>query len=107
MARLAGEIRKLPPEVWPMIASHWGMPKSFESMARHLECLPESCASMSDAVLPDVPVTVISAAANRQGPGVVLPAGARLMVAENSGHWVQLDQPEIVVEAIRWMIQHQ
>lgn len=103
-ARLAGEIRKLPRQVWPMVASHWSMPKSFESMARHLESLPESCAEMSNARLPDVPVTVISAAANQHGPGVRLPETARLVTAERSGHWVQLDQPEVVVEEIRLLL---
>jgi len=29
-----------------------------------------------------------------------LPPGAKLITAEQSGHWVQLDQPSIVVDAI-------
>ena len=103
-ARLAGEIRKLPKSVWPMVASHWSMPKSFESMARHLECLPDSCREMAETVLPEIPVTVISAAKNQDGPGVRVPASAQWITAEGSGHWVQLDQPELVVEAIRVML---
>ena len=100
-ARLAGEIRKLPREVWPMVASHWAMPKSFESMARYLERLPEACAEMTGIRLPQVPVTVISAATNKGGPGIELPPGAQLITASKSGHWVQLDQPDLVVSAIR------
>ncbi len=102
--RLAGEVGKLPRDVWPMIAHHWSMPKSFEAMARHLEQLPESSKEMAGAILPEKPVTVISAASNKLGPGVVLPAGARMVTAERSGHWVQLDEPELVVEAIRAMV---
>jgi pimeloyl-ACP methyl ester carboxylesterase len=26
------------------------------------------------------------------------------IVAENSGHWIQLDEPEIVVDAVREMV---
>lgn len=100
-ARLAGEIRKLPREVWPMVASHWAMPKSFESMARYLERLPESCAEMTGIRLPQVPMTVISAAKNHGGAGVELPRGAKLVTATRSGHWVQLDEPELVIAAIR------
>ena len=103
-SRLAGEIRKLPRDVWPMIASHWAMPKSFESMAAHLDGLPESCREMSGAHLPEVPVTVISAATNQHGAGVGLPRDARLITAERSGHWVQLDEPDVVVDEIRTML---
>jgi pimeloyl-ACP methyl ester carboxylesterase len=100
-ARLAGEIGKLPRDTWPLVAGHWGMPKSFESMARYLERLPESCAEMANARLPDVPTIVISAAANTAGPGVMLPPGTRFVTASRSGHWIQLDEPELVVQAIR------
>ena len=58
---------------------------------------------MSDAKLPGIPVTVISAVANKQGPEVTLPPSAKQITAENSGHWVQLDEPELVVQAIREM----
>jgi pimeloyl-ACP methyl ester carboxylesterase len=100
-SRLAGEIRKLPRDLWPIVASHWCSPKSFEGMAQHLESLARSCEEMSGACLPQLPVTVISAAKNQQGPGVELPRDARVVSAEHSGHWVQLDQPELVIEAIR------
>lgn len=103
-ARLAGEIRKLPKHVWPMVASHWAMPKSFETMARHLECLPDSCREMDDALLPDIPVTVILAATNRFGAGVVTPASTKVVTAARSGHWVQLDEPELVVAEILEML---
>jgi pimeloyl-ACP methyl ester carboxylesterase len=86
-----------------MVASHWAMPKSFESMANYVERLPESCAEMTGVVLPDVPVTVISAKKNTGGAGVGLPARAKLLTAEKSGHWVQLDEPELVVAEIREM----
>jgi len=29
-----------------------------------------------------------------------------LTVVENSGHWIQLDQPALVIEAIRQVVEH-
>ncbi len=101
--RLAGEVGKLPRDTWPLVAYNWSLPKSFETMARYLEQVPESCREMSNAQLPDVPVTLLLAAHNTLGAGVALPARARTEVAGGSGHWIQLDQPALVVEAIRAM----
>jgi hypothetical protein len=28
----------------------------------------------------------------------------RQVIAEESGHWVHLDEPEVVLAAIRWMV---
>lgn len=103
-ARLAGQIRKLPRELWPMIAYHWSLPKSFEGMARHLEALPQSCEEMSGAALPDIPVTVLLAAHNHFGAGIGLPGSARVVTAANSGHWIQLDEPRVVIDAILKML---
>jgi pimeloyl-ACP methyl ester carboxylesterase len=47
---------------------------------------------------------VISAAHNLRGPGVGLPPSARRITASRSGHWVQLDQPDLIVDAIRNMV---
>ena len=59
--RMVGQVRKLPPEVWPMIQSHWCDPKCFFAMARYLKALPESCAEiLRDATLIRALVTVLS-----------------------------------------------
>jgi len=106
--RLTGEIRKLPREDWPVIAAHWSQPKAFQAMAQHLESLPASVAEMAAAApLDGVPIQLLMAGrgrdlhpapaayAARLGPQVVL------TVAHGSGHWIQLDQPELVVDAVR------
>jgi len=109
--RLTGEIRKLPREVWPVIASHWSHPKAFQAMAQHLEDLPSSVEEMA-AVPPlhGVPTQLLlagrgrgmhpspAAYAARLGPQVTL------TVAQGSGHWIQLDEPELVVAAVRALI---
>jgi len=105
--RLVGEVRKLPPEVWPMVRSHWCLAKSFTSMADYLDQIPGACAlSVDDAALSQIPVTVISA---ETSPLEVIEehrriascsARGRHLVAKGSGHWVQLDRPDIVIEAV-------
>lgn len=109
--RLVGEIQKLPPEVWPHIRAHWCQPKSFHSMADHLENLPANaagCASQYD--LGDLQLIVLSAAdspaarvAEHQRIAGYSRCG-RWLMAEGSGHWIQLDRPDLVVSAIREVI---
>ena len=106
--RLTGEIRKLPREDWPVIAAHWSQPKAFQAMAQHLESLPASVAEMA-ATLPldRLPVQLLMAGRGRDlhpAPAAYaaqLGAHVTLTVARESGHWIQLDQPELVVAAVR------
>ncbi len=109
--RLVGEIQKLPPEVWPHIRAHWCQPKSFHSMADHLENLPVNAAECAaDCDLGDLPLIVLSAAdspASRiaEHKRIAGYSGCgRWMMAEGSGHWIQLDRPDLVVSAIREVI---
>lgn len=105
--RLAGEIQKLPPEVWPRVKSHWCLPRSFSTMAEYLQRLPEYCAApLDEEPLRRIPVHVLSAETT---PPPVVEAhrrwaeqsrgGTHRLVAE-SGHWLQLDAPEAVTQAI-------
>ena len=65
--RLVGEVQKLPPEVWPHIRAHWCQPKSFQSMADHLENLPSTAAACTAKWdLGDLPLVVLSAVARRK-----------------------------------------
>ena len=110
ISRLVGEVRKMPPETWPMVRAHWCQPKSFEGMAAHLESLPASAqeaAAMGDAE--GIPITVLSAANStpeqleeRDALARRSPRGQHI-IARKSGHWIQLDEPELVVQAIREM----
>ena len=108
ITRLVGEVRKMPPETWPMIQAHWCLPKTFQAMADSLEALPASAAEASaPGPLPVIPITILSGShstpaqlADRDRIVQGSPAG-RHIVAEKSGHWVHLDQPELVIDAIR------
>jgi len=111
LERLVGEVRKLPPEVYPMVQMHWCQPKCFQSMAAHLAALEEAAAVASGVTsLPDVPLVVISAG---DQPAGVLAAHQRLarlsstgrhVVASGSGHWIQFDDPNLVVATIHAMV---
>jgi pimeloyl-ACP methyl ester carboxylesterase len=112
VSRLVGEVRKMPPETWPMVRAHWCLPKSFQGMAAYLESLPASAAEANAlAQLPGtLPLIVISGAhstpaqlAEREALAHRSPHGQHIIAAK-SGHWIQLDEPELVVQAVREMI---
>ncbi|HET9743956.1 MAG TPA: alpha/beta hydrolase [Terriglobales bacterium] len=107
--RIAGQVRKMPAETWPLVAMHWKQPKCFEGMARHFECLERSVAEMSIAPALNIPVTILVGTQNehpadpREYAKKVSPR-AKLVYASGSGHWIQLDEPELVVNTVREMI---
>jgi pimeloyl-ACP methyl ester carboxylesterase len=112
--RMAAEIGKLPREVWPIVKAHWCDPKCFESLALYLESLPESCAAelamSAPGSLGDLPLVIFSAdiASDAQRAEHRLLCGlstrARLK-AVPGGHWIQLDRPAMIAEAIREMVE--
>jgi pimeloyl-ACP methyl ester carboxylesterase len=100
--RLVGEVRKLPPELWPVVRSHWCRPSGFISMSEHLACLPSIAAAVSGPPL--VPTIVISGA---HLSACQLEEHSRLgrhIIAERSGHWVHFDRPDVIVEAVKSML---
>lgn len=109
--RIVGEIRKLPPETHPVLKSLWSQPKCFASMAAHLEALPEMCGRVAaeSRTLGDLPLVVLTASNPtperllHQEEVAALSTRGRHLIVANSGHWIQLDQPELVVELIRQM----
>jgi pimeloyl-ACP methyl ester carboxylesterase len=111
ISRLIGEVRKMPPETWPVIQAHWSHPKSFEAMADYLEALPASSAEAASlGPLPSIPITILSAShstpaqlAERDGICSHSPTGRHILAA-HSGHWIHLDQPELVIQSVRDMV---
>ena len=109
MERIAGEVRKMPQELWPAIMSHWCHPKSFHSMGRHLAELPASVASIIEAEpLSGVPVVILTGASSltkwTSEDLLGLSSDTTHIVAEKSGHWIQLDEPELVINAVRALV---
>lgn len=112
LSRLVGEVQKMPPEVWPMVQAHWCQPKCFLGMSGYLEALPASagqCRALGPP--PPVPVTILSAAnatprqiSERDQLAARSLRGKHLR-SPGWGHWVHLDQPEVVLREIREMLE--
>ena len=70
----------------PLVVIRHGIPDLFSSM-------PASQAKHAEQVWQELQTDLASLSSNSQ-----------LLVAEKSGHGIQVDQPEIVIEAIRQMV---
>jgi pimeloyl-ACP methyl ester carboxylesterase len=112
LERLVGEVRKLPPEVHPVVQALWCQPKCFRAMADHLAALEETVGAVGRiASLSDLPLVIVSSDA--QPPDTItrhrqlahLSSRGRHMLATKSGHWIQFDEPDLVVTAIREIVE--
>ncbi|HWC18291.1 MAG TPA: alpha/beta hydrolase [Terriglobales bacterium] len=107
--RIATQVRKMPEETWPLVAFHWMQPKSFEAMARHFECLAQSIAEMQKAPALDLPVTMLIGVQNEHPTdqheyAKRISRRTTVIFAQKSGHWIQLDEPRLVVNSIWEML---
>jgi len=110
--RLVGEVRKLPSDVHPLVKAAWCRPKSFDAMAEYLYVFAEAAASAARHSLPrDIPVIVITAG---DQPDDVRAAHEQLarasvrgrhVLAAASGHWVPFDEPGLIVDAVRELVE--
>ena len=112
LERLVGEVRKLPPEVHPVVQALWCQPKCFLAMADHLGVLAREGRAMGGFIPPrEVPVTVISS--GNQPPDqfdahrrlAEQSADGRHVIAARSAHWVQFDEPALVVALVRELVE--
>ncbi|MDE3197720.1 MAG: alpha/beta hydrolase [Acidobacteriota bacterium] len=106
--RLAGEVRKMPRELWPAIAQHWSEAKSFRAMANNLENLPVSVAQLDEMrSMGDLPLIVLSAGKGNpeHERESRLSTRGELVRVPAAGHWIQLDDPDAVVLAIRQTVE--
>jgi len=108
LERLVGEVRKLPPDVYPVVQSIWCQPKCFRAMADHIAALEETAAFVARVTsLPDVPLVIVSSGdqsdetIGRHRALARLSRHSRHVIAAKSGHWIQFDEPDLVVAAIR------
>lgn len=111
LARLVGEVRKLPPETYPLMQEFWSQPKCYHAMADHLAALERDGAAIARIETPaSIPTTVISSG---NQPQEQIDAQRRLAEASLSGrhvlaarstHWVQFDEPGLIIEAVRAIV---
>ncbi len=105
--RIAGEIRKLPAPILPIVRALWSQPKNFMSLGQHVAALPVSAAQAAAvSSLGDLPLIVLSGDHHAapytawQRELALLSSRGRHLVASDSGHWIHLDHPELVTKAI-------
>jgi pimeloyl-ACP methyl ester carboxylesterase len=108
LEHMVGEVQKLPPDVLPEVQAHWSNPKAFRGMWQHLASMPQCSADLMLEIdqFRDVPVFVLSSgardtrwlAADEQLARAS--SKGRHIVSPRSGHWVHLDDPELVIQAI-------
>ena len=106
--RLVGEVRKIPRELWPMVAAHWSEARSFRIMAEYLENLPLSCGQIEEApALGDIPIVVLTSAGPSADTLAEHASEARLstrsehLIVPDTTHWINLDAPEAIAAAVR------
>ena len=111
--RMIAPLAKLPLELRPIVAALWTQPKFFDAIVGQAEALPQSAAQVAAATgdYGDIPLVVLSA--NSASPSQVkehaslahLSSRGKHVVASKGGHWIQLDEPDLVIESIREVIE--
>lgn len=118
-------VMKLPPEMRPLYLEAGFQPKFFQSNLDEFAAIAESDRQVNaSGRLGNIPLTVIrhgnpamfagmpaeqADAAEKvwrelQADLAALSSNSRMLVAEKSGHNIQVDQPDLVVDAIRQMV---
>jgi len=108
LARIRQEVSKMPREVWPAVAAHWSRPGFYVGMADHVQAVPDTVREMLMAEpIVSIPVLLLT-------PGKSVPLdceglerigdNVRQVIASESAHWIHLDEPHLVIDAIREMV---
>jgi pimeloyl-ACP methyl ester carboxylesterase len=107
--RITCEVSKMPREVWPIVAAHWSTPHFYHGLSAHLKAVPATVVEMHDTEpITSSPVVLLTPGSaeplseeqlRRIGPDT------QQVIALKSGHWVHLDEPELVLNAIRTMVE--
>lgn len=107
--RVKDEVGKMPREVWPVVAAHWSRPGSFTGMRSHVEAVPETVVEMQSAEpIREIPVLVLTPEKSTPLSGEDLGRignCVKQVIAPASAHWIHLDQPDLVIDSIREMVQ--
>jgi pimeloyl-ACP methyl ester carboxylesterase len=108
LARIKTEVRKMPRKVWPAVAAHWSRPGFYAGLRSHIDSIPATVREMHTAEpICGIPITVLTpgrAAPLTQNQLDQIGDSVRQTVALKSEHWIHLDEPDLVMNAIRAMI---
>jgi pimeloyl-ACP methyl ester carboxylesterase len=101
-------IWRLPPEARDVLRHMWTQPKFFDALGSQIEMICESASEVMRAAPedPDVPLIVISSAQSDErrlradSALAKRSARGRHVLAHESGHWIPLDAPRVVIDAV-------
>jgi pimeloyl-ACP methyl ester carboxylesterase len=107
--RIKDLLEKVPESERDVVRSFWVRPFTLEALASLIENAPPSAAMVEaeNGDLGSLPLAVLTASSpdperlRDQEEVTGLSSRGRHLVARRSGHWIPLDEPELVVEAIR------
>jgi pimeloyl-ACP methyl ester carboxylesterase len=109
LGRIKTEVGKMPREVWPVVAAHWSRPGFYAGMRKHIESIPDTVREMHAAEpIRGIPVVVLTPAkAKPLSEECLQRIGDRTqqVIAPASAHWIHLDEPELVIDSIRAMME--
>lgn len=112
LGRIVGEVRKLPPEVLPQVRAVWCRPRCHRAMAAYVGSLPASAAVVASlGGLGALPLVVLSGShhpeprAREQEDLARLSSNSKHIIAAESAHWILLDEPELVAQAVREVVE--
>ena len=112
VGRILGELIKLPPATVRLIRARWSTPKFFWTMAAYIQAVPECARELQGLTIPaQIPVTVLSGAHQPQdrlqehAAIAAHSASGKHLIAKRSAHWIHLDEPELVAQAVRDIVQ--
>lgn len=112
---ILGPLLKLPPDVRGPLRQFWTRPEFFEALGSQIETIRVSAAETLEAVeggVGDTPLITISHAdpgdyrIRQQDATAASSTHGRHIIAPRSGHWIPLDEPDLVVSAIREVVAH-
>lgn len=107
LRRIRFELRKIPADVLPRVCAHWSRPEFYWTMAGYLKALPACAAAANVPLSSHLPVVVLSGA--HQPPERLAEHAAIAtthIIARGSGHFIHLDEPELVVNAVREVLKN-
>jgi pimeloyl-ACP methyl ester carboxylesterase len=106
-------IWKLPPEVRGTLGAMWTQPKFFAALGSQIQHVCDSAAEVqreATKAYGDLPLIVISAQESAESrlradaALAELSTRGRHLLAAESGHWVPLDAPRVVIDAVTEMV---
>ena len=105
-------LAKLPIELRPIVAALWTQPNFLDAIVGQAEALPQSADQVAaTGDYGDIPLVVLSASSS--SPSQMkdheslahLSSQGKHVVASKGSHWIQLDEPDLVIESIREVVE--